>query len=94
MSDGMRGSEKSRVIPLLSVGSSEILDPKIHLIDKDVRGTTISVDTFLSKLQRPIVGTVHHEDANGKRFVTRFSIEPDPYGMEVEFKPRSRRLLL
>lgn len=94
MSDGMHRSESSRVVPLLSVGSYEVLDLKARLIDKDASGMTISADAFLSKLHRPIIGTVHHEDANGKRFVTRFSIEPDADGTEVEFKRTSRRLLL
>jgi len=92
MTDGMYVSERSAIIPLLEVNDWCTVEPTVHLADKDLDGMTCKLEAFLSNLEHPITATVYHEDANGKRFVTTFSVASENRGYKITFEQKSRRL--
>ena len=90
MTDGKLASEKSEVIPFLEVGRWAIVKPRVTIADEDGWGD-FSLDSFLTKAEKPVLATVHHLDANGALYTTVFRITPAPESLSVEIRQIERR---
>lgn len=94
MSDGTVTANQSDSIPLLSVGQDAPVRSHAYMTDPAWKTIRFGMDVFLSKVSQPILATIHHEDANGKRFETVFLVTSKNNGLEVEFRQASRKVLL
>ena len=91
MTDGKFTSEPSVIVPCVVEKSWAIVTPTVHYAEPgwDLK---ISLDNFLTRLERPVVAMVYHEDANGKRFETAFQVSSN--NLDVEFHQISRTIRL
>ncbi len=90
MTDGKLISDKSEIIPLLTVEQWRWVTLNVKVADPEFDFGHFSINSLLIKAERPIKATVHHEDANGAKYKTVFEITPDRRAWTVNIRQIER----